>query len=345
VLGEGVQQKGSLVDPDKLRFDFSHGKSMSDDELASTEKLVNELIAKKLPVYAEVAPQEQALKINGLRAVFGEKYPPMVRVVSIGVPVNDLLKDPTSEKWRQYSIEFCGGTHLGSSDEANAFVITSEESVSKGIRRIVALTGEAARSASAAGSELHQLVDRSQSNTDDADLQAAIADIQKMTATKTIPLTEKRRAQHAVAELQDRVRKAEKTRAAAGAATLDIAAVASDLLSKATDAAGGKIVVHEVPGASDEQLRATIDSLKKREKSLGVLLGSTDGQKVTFVAVVSDDLIARGLKAGDWVRETAKVAGGGGGGRPQMAQAGGKDPAKLADALKTARDLALQAVK
>src|SRR5204862_6951475 len=124
--------------------DFSHGKAVTDDEIARVETLVCERIAQKLPVYAEVAPQEQALKIHGLRAVFGEKYPPMVRVVSIGVPVADLLKDPANTKWRQYSIEFCGGTHLKTTTEIEGFVITAEESVSKGIRRIVAQTGEAA---------------------------------------------------------------------------------------------------------------------------------------------------------------------------------------------------------
>jgi alanyl-tRNA synthetase len=144
VLGEGVQQKGSLVDPDKLRFDFSHGKALGEEELAKIEQLVQQCVERKLPVYAEEAPQEQALTINGLRAVFGEKYPPMVRVVSIGVPVADLLKDPGNEKWRQFSVEFCGGTHLKSSTDVEAFAITAEESVSKGIRRIVALTGSAA---------------------------------------------------------------------------------------------------------------------------------------------------------------------------------------------------------
>src|SRR5205823_3715016 len=135
VLGEGVQRKDSLVDPDKLRLDFSHAKSMSDEEIARVENLVSEGIGKQMPVYAEEAPQEQALKINGLRAVFCEKYPPMVRVVSIGVPVGELLKDPTNKKWREYSIEFCGGTHLKNTSDAEGFVITGEESVSKGIRR------------------------------------------------------------------------------------------------------------------------------------------------------------------------------------------------------------------
>ncbi len=121
VLGDDVQQKGSLVDPEKLRFDFSHGKALADEELARVETLVNEGIGKKLPVYAEVAPQEQALKIHGLRAVFGEKYPPMVRVVSVGVSVKDLLENPGNPKWRDYSIEFCGGTHLANAGDAETF--------------------------------------------------------------------------------------------------------------------------------------------------------------------------------------------------------------------------------
>src|SRR4029078_7008519 len=126
VLGNDVQQKGSLVDPEKLRFDFSHGKAVSDEEMGKVETLVAQQIGQKLPVYAEEAPQEQALKINGLRAVFGEKYPPMVRVVSVGVPVADLLKDPTNERWRQFSVEFCGGTHLRSTSDVEAFTITAE---------------------------------------------------------------------------------------------------------------------------------------------------------------------------------------------------------------------------
>src|SRR5581483_9778333 len=98
-LGDDVQQKGSLVDHEKLRFDFSHGKSLSDDELIRVENLVCESIAKNLTVYWQEAPQQSALKINGLRAVFGEKYPPNVRVVSVGVPVDDLLKNPSDKNW------------------------------------------------------------------------------------------------------------------------------------------------------------------------------------------------------------------------------------------------------
>jgi alanyl-tRNA synthetase len=336
VLGDDVQQKGSLVDPDKLRFDFSHGKSMSDDEIVRVEDHVNDLVSRKLPVYAQEAPQQEALKINGLRAVFGEKYPPMVRVVSIGAPVNDLLKNPADATWRQYSVEFCGGTHLANTSEVGDFVITLEESISKGVRRIVAHTGEAAKQSLGVEWEVESAATKARA-TPEAQLPAAINALQKQLATEGLPLRARRRANATIAELQQKHRAWEKSQRSS-AVNIDVQGVATDLASK------GPIVVASVEGADDEALRAVIDSIKKRTVSVAVMLGATDGQKVSFVAAVSDDLIAKGLKAGDWVRETARVAGGGGGGRPQMAQAGGKDPSKLEDALQVARAYARQKV-
>jgi alanyl-tRNA synthetase len=338
-LGDGVQQKGSLVDPEKLRFDFSHGKALSEDELSSVERLVSQTIAKKLPVYAEEVPQELALKINGLRAVFGEKYPPMVRVVSIGAPVKDLLADPTNEKWRQYSIEFCGGTHIQSTAESQAFAIIAEESVSKGIRRIVALTGLAASAASASASGTDALISKTKSIPDDQ-LQPLIAELNITIASGKLPLRAKRRAQKAVVDLQARVKAFEKSNKAA-ANQVDAVGIAATLLSTAPTYGPGKLIVGEIPGATDEQLRSAMNSLAKKSPSHGIMLAAVTGEKVTFVAAVSDDLIAKGLKAGDWIRETAKIAGGGGGGKPNMAQAGGKDPSKLGEALEKARAFAL----
>jgi alanyl-tRNA synthetase len=337
VLGEGVQQKGSLVDPEKLRFDFSHPRALADEELAQVELLVQKSIDRQLPVYIEEVPQEQALKIAGLRAVFGEKYPPKVRVVSVGVPVEQLLADPANETWRQYSIEFCGGTHLRGSGEAEAFVITSEESVSKGIRRLVALTGEGARQAQQLAGTLDTLLERARS-LPEQDLPGAIQLIQQQLALPGLPLRDKRRGQVQIGELQARYKAWEKSSKATGdgGGTFDSSAVASRLLEQAAPLAGGKLIVAEIPGASDEQLRSTIDSLKKRSPSYAILLASASETKVTFVAAVSDDLIGQGLKAGDWIRETAKAAGGSGGGRPQMAQAGAKDPGKLPEALAAA---------
>jgi alanyl-tRNA synthetase len=335
VLGEGVEQKGSLVDPDKLRFDFSQPKSLEDGQIARVEELVNAAIGRGLRVYAQEAPQEAALKINGLRAVFGEKYPPLVRVVSVGVPVDELLKDPSNEKWRAYSIEFCGGTHLGDSAEAQAFAVTAEESVSKGIRRIVAVTGEPAQRALAAAQTLDGAIEKAK-QTPDAELSGQVAAIQKFMTEGTLPLLARRRAQAAIGQLQGRLKAFEKSSAASGP-QLDVQALSAQLLQQAESSGGGTIVVTAIAGADDNQLRSLIDSLRKKAPSHGLLLASAGESKVSFVSAVSDDLVAKGLKAGDWVREAAKVAGGGGGGRPQMAQAGGKDPSKLNDALEAAR--------
>ena len=340
VLGEGVQQKGSLVDPDKLRFDFSHGKAMSDEQVQRVEQLANEAVAKAMPVYAETAPLESAMKINGLRAVFGEKYPAQVRVVSIGAPVADLLENPGDDRWRRLSIEFCGGTHVANSREIGAIVLTSEESVSKGVRRLVALTGEAAAKADVVARAMSAEFQRVRS-LPESQLSGAMTELQRKLGGDDVPLRSRRAGQALIAELQDRVKKWEKAQKASGATSLEVSTVAEELLVGAAALGRGRIVVAEVPGASDEQLRSVLDSLRKRQPTgLGALLAATDGQKVSFVAVVSDDLVAGGLKAGDWVREAAKASGGGGGGRPQMAQAGGKDPSKLPSALETARSWA-----
>ncbi len=345
VLGDEVQQKGSLVDPEKLRFDFSHGKALADAEIETVEKLVSQSIAKKLRVYAQVAKQELALKINGLRAVFGEKYPPLVRVVSIGVPVENLLANPTNAAWRQYSIEFCGGTHLGESGEAEAFVITAEESVSKGVRRIVALTGAAARKAAEAGRKIESVLARA-GEAPENELAALVAETNSLAADVVLPLRTKRRLHTAMGELQARLKAFEKSQAGnKGQSNTDIIAAASEALTGAEMIGPGRLVVAELKNASDDQLRAAIDSLKKKSPSVAVLLAAATGGKVTFIAAVTDDWIAKGLKAGDWVRETAKAAGGSGGGRPQMAQAGAKNPEKIAEALTVAREFARNAVK
>ena len=338
-LGDGVQQKGSLVDPDKLRFDFSHPKAMGDEEIARVEKMVNEAIDKKLPVYAQEASQGDALKINGLRAVFGEKYPAMVRVVSIGAPVGDLLANPNDPKWRQFSIEFCGGTHLASSDQIGQFAITSEESVSKGIRRIVALTGESATAVESAATRLESAIARARQAAD-AELSAAIAELQTAVAAP-LPLRAKRRAQAAIVELQTRQRAYEKSsRSQSAGGGVDAVKAAADLLAQAPALAGGKLIIGQIPGATDDQLRSAIDSLRKKSPTHAILLAGSQNEKVTFVAAVSDDVVAKGLKAGDWVKQVATIAGGGGGGRPQMAQGSAKDPSKVGAALDKAKQIA-----
>lgn len=144
VLGDSIDQKGSLVAPDKLRFDFSYKKALKLSEIKKTEDLCNKIIKENETVYTEAVPLAQADKINGVRHVFNETYPDPVRVVSCGVPVEKLLADPTSNKWEEYPIEFCGGTHAFKSGDIKYLVITEEGGIAKGIRRIVALTGDEA---------------------------------------------------------------------------------------------------------------------------------------------------------------------------------------------------------
>ena len=145
VLGGQVDQKGSLVDPEKTRFDFSHRKAVSVEELAAIEEKSNRQIESDLEVFTKEVPEKEARKIKTLRAVFGEKYPETVRVVSIGKSYDEMISDPENPEWMKYSVEFCGGTHLQRSGEAELFRIIEEASVAKGIRRITAVTGERAK--------------------------------------------------------------------------------------------------------------------------------------------------------------------------------------------------------
>jgi len=313
VLGEQVDQKGSLVDAEKLRFDFPHPQAMTAGEIAHTERLVNEKIYADLPVGATVMPLEQAKRIPGVRAIFGEKYPDPVRVISIGT------LDPLGERNVEHSIEFCGGTHLSRTGEAGFFKIIAEEAVSKGVRRITAVTGRAA-------------VEH---------VQRMEASLRGVSQALSAPPEE---APRRIAAMQEEIKQLRKKLASGAGAKVDPLAVAHKLLDDAPALGPGKLIVGEIPGASDEQLRTAMDSLKKKAGSYGILLASADDSKVNFVAAVSDDLIAKGLKAGDWIREAAKVAGGGGGGRPQMAQAGGTEPAKIGEALKVGREWAIAKV-
>lgn len=144
VLGNEVDQKGSLVAPEKLRFDFSHKAGLSDAELEKVEQISSEYIKQDTQVYAKDVPLATAREINGLRAVFGETYPDPVRVVSVGKPVEDLIADPKNEAWSKLSIEFCGGTHVLKTGEIKELVIIEESGIAKGIRRVIAVTGQEA---------------------------------------------------------------------------------------------------------------------------------------------------------------------------------------------------------
>jgi alanyl-tRNA synthetase len=328
-----ADQKGSLVDDEKLRFDFSQASALTDEQVAAVEKQVNDDVAADLPVYARVVPQQDALRIKGLRAVFGEKYPPRVRVVSIGRPVDDLIADPENDSWADLSIEFCGGTHLSKTGDAEGFCIVSQEAVSKGVRRVTALTGPAAHRATA---QAEQLLARLDFLTDAPEDQLAeqIDEVSKSIDAATLPLLQRHQMRTQLGELNQRLKAYQKARG--NQAEKGVVEAAQSIAAEQ----GGSVIVAEVPGADGKTLRTALDVVRKKHADAAIFLGAATDGKVAMLASVPEALVKSGFKAGDWIKHVAPIVGGGGGGRPDMAQAGGKDPAQLPDALAAAHDFA-----
>ncbi len=333
VLGEHVQQKGSLVDPEKTRFDLSHHAQITDAQLAKIEDLVNKLIEQKLPVYTQVVEMNKALEINTLRAVFGEQYPDEVRVVSIGVPVEELLKNPKNPEWMKHSVEFCGGTHLKNTAEVGRFRLIEESAVAKGVRRVIGVTGDRARQAEADATAIFRLLKSAGDATDEA-LPQRIAEIAALMGQTELPVVDKARMREDMAKLQDRAKKAQKEAAKAGA--VDVLAKADELLQGAERFNGCAIIVGDVGPASIDQLRSACDSLRARAGDAAILLAARHEEKTVLLAAITPAAVARGVKAGDLIKETAPIVGGKGGGRPDMAQGGGPDTSKIPDAVAAA---------
>jgi len=299
VLGPHVQQRGSLVAPERLRFDFAHDRALSGAETRQVEGLVNEKILDDLSVRTNEEPIEQARQ-RGAMMLFGEKYGDIVRVVQM----------------EDFSLEFCGGTHLTHTSQAGLFKIVSEGSTQAGVRRIEAVTGKAA---------LLRTLDQERLLQD-------IATVLKTPVNGTLSGVEKLQG-----ELRAREHELSALHKAAAGGMVDT------LIANARTVGGLTVVNHALDASADaDTLRTLADELMGRLGSGVVILGSTPGGKVALAVKVSKDLVARGVNAGAIIRDAAKVAGGGGGGRPDFAQAGGKDPAKLADALLAAERLALE---
>jgi len=349
VLGEHVQQKGSLVDPEKTRFDFSHPKQLGEDELRRIESLVKAQIAAKYEIHdlldgKREVQKKDAEEINTLRRIPGERYPDLVRVVSIGPALKELLRDAKNPRWMQYSVEFCGGTHLKNSKEAEDFVLVHEEAVAKGVRRLVGVTAEAARQAIRRGEEFLEIADslqkgkpfqsplREQGVSVLYDLPMLLRELSEA----TIPVLTRHRLADTIAKLQESA-KEEHKKSAAQSQRGAVEAVGDLLAGKAIDISGVTVVIGEVPGGNADALRTGIDFVRNKKGSSAVLLAGIDEGKVTLVAGMSKDLVDRGIKAGDLIKEICPLVGGKGGGRPDMAQGGGTDANGLPKALDHAR--------
>ena len=290
VLGEGVRQAGSLVAPDRLRFDFTFGRHLAGEELRRVEDIVNERVRQATPTRILVQGYQDAVA-RGAMALFGEKYGERVRTVEVP----------------GFSLELCGGCHVRNTGEIGLFLVTSERGIASGVRRIEALTGRGA--------------------VEHARQREALA----TAAAEALGAPLERAADEARA-LHDRVRSADRELAAVRRQLVTGGASADEA---AREVAGVRVMAREVPPAPPEQLRDLADALRQKLGSGVVLLGARGDGKVTLVAAVSTDLAGR-VHAGNLVKATASVVGGGGGGRPEFAQAGGKLPEKLPEALETA---------
>jgi alanyl-tRNA synthetase len=335
VLGEGVDQKGSLVAPDRLRFDFAFGKPVGVEELGRIEAQVRRDVDADLTVYAELAPLDLARNIAGLRAVFGEQYPNPVRVVSVGVPVSDLLDSPKNEAWREASVEFCGGTHVKTTRDIGAFALVSEEAVAKGVRRISGLTGVPAMAAFKAADDLTARVQEASGLSGDA-LAASVSDLSAQVDQLTLPAARRAAIKAALATLVERIKGEQKQAGAAKAAAAVARAkvIADDALRHSHS-----IIVTTIDAGGDRgALQAAVNQVVQMCPQAAVLLADVDqaGGKVAMIAVVPPALIAKGLKAGDWIREASAAVGGKGGGKPDSAQGGGTDVSKVKDAISVA---------
>ncbi len=298
-LGNHVQQRGSLVAPDRLRFDFSHPQAVSPDELGAIMQAINEAIMRNMPVLPVVKDLESARK-EGAMALFGEKYGDEVRTITVGDPDN------------RYSYELCGGAHVSSTAEIGPFVIVSEGSAAAGIRRIEAVTGLGAA----------RLI---------KDRLSILRDAAALANTTVTELPERIRALQT--ELQTSKRESNNLRKTMARYEFD-AVLAS--VQKINDV---PVLAAHIQGATADDLRELSDTFRDRNKSGVVVLATTVKDRPQIIVAVTDDLTKRGVHAGKLIKEIASVVGGGGGGRPTMAQAGGKDATRINEALARVPDL------
>ena len=294
VLGSHVEQAGSLVTPDRLRFDFTHFSAMTADELAKVEKIVNDKIAESITVETNVLPIEEARK-TGAKELFGEKYGDTVRVVCMG----------------DFSKEFCGGTHVSNTSAIGAFKIISESGIAAGVRRIEALTGNAVFA-------YYKNIENSYNEI--------------CKALKATPANVTEKIAHLQAELKALASENESLKSKAAGAAM------GNVLDKVEDVNGVKFLGVSLEGVDMNELRNLGDDLKSKLGSGVIVLASVNEGKVNLMVAATDDVVAKGAHAGNIIKAAAPKVGGGGGGRPNMAQAGGKNPSGINEALEAAKE-------
>lgn len=334
VLGEDVNQKGSLVAPEKLRFDFSHKQGCSDAELTKIEELSTGYIRQNSEVYAKDVPLATARQIEGVRAVFGETYPDPVRVVSVGVPVEDLLEDVKRPEWKSVSVEFCGGTHVKNTTEIKELVVLEEAGIAKGIRRIIAVTGQKAQEVQRLAedwdkqvTQLEKLQYGPEKEAKTKELQAELARLEISAITKT--------------KLRDRVAKVVKEaldqqKAAQKAESKKLLDAITEHFDQNKDS---KTFVLSFPvSAGSKAIQETIKTVSTKQKDKTVyIVGRTDEGKVVHGCHVSAEAQGKGADAAKWSSDVAGIVGGKAGGKGATSLGQGVNGDKVDDAVEVAR--------
>ncbi|XP_047480705.1 alanine--tRNA ligase, cytoplasmic-like isoform X1 [Penaeus chinensis] len=333
VLASEADQRGSLVAPDRLRFDFTNKGAMTVDQVKKAEEICRQMVKENKPVYAKTASLYVAKSIQGLRAVFGEVYPDPVRVVSIGIPVETLEADPQSPAGSVTSIEFCGGTHLLRAGHAGDFVIVSEEAIAKGIRRIVAFTGpeavKALNKASLLENEVNKLKKRiAENNMPFKEVVRLLTEMLNDINHAQIQHWRKeelRKAVEAVKKVQGDADRARKT-----AISKEAIQITKNVL-----AANPNIPYLVTELKAFAQNKVLNDALKEAKNGPPALFVSTDEDtgKILAMASVPKNVVAKGLKADEWVKNLAELVNGRGGGKPESAQLSGSNVRALQEAI------------
>lgn len=346
ILGGGTEQRGSLVVPEKLRFDFNCKTSMTMGQLAQTEFLMKDIIQKNMPIYAKEIPLSTAKSIRGLRSVFDEVYPDPVRVLSFGVPVDELETNPSGEAGELTSVELCGGTHLKRSGHMIDFVICSEEAIAKGIRRIVALTGpEALRARTKVKlleERLQQLKASVEGNTligsTSKELIKRIVDMNEEVSQATISHVKKDEIRKVLKDLKKNID--DKERAYKNALSSLVVDKAKQLCLGEPNA---PFLVEQLEAFSNTKaLDAALKQVRQFNPNTAALFISVDAdaKRIFCLASVPKDAIDRGLKANEWIQNISTAINGKGGGKPESAQASGTNYENAEEVLKLAKEFA-----
>lgn len=337
VAGDGVDQKGSLVDEEKLRFDFSLNKGLTTKQIADIEAVVNEQINAKLSVDKREVALAKAMTINGLRAVFGEVYPDPVRVVSVGPSIDELLADPINEKWVNYSIEFCGGTHLQTTDFAEQFVVLEETGISKGIRRITAATRGTAKKAIARANELMATVKACDALSGEA-LNTELNVLKVAIDTGSMPTVAREQIREELNRQIKRLLEAAKEAAAAAKAQ---ALVDVQEKTAATKTAGAKYFVASLADETDAGAMREAATIAFKEGVACTLFSKVKGKEFVYVSVPPD--VSIDVKG--WLAASCAPLGGkGGGGKNGVAQGQGPNVEAVGDAIAAAEAFAKLAI-